>query len=65
MWMLQSFLEGGTKYLKEKVCVDKTWSRDYRKGHAETAPPGDLYYIQTPNLGTIADAKKYMLTSGA
>jgi hypothetical protein len=32
------------------------------KCRAETVPPGDLSHIQTPNLDTIADAKKCLLT---
>ena len=32
------------------------------KGYLETAPPGDTYHMQTPNLDTIADAKKCLLT---
>ena len=40
---------------------DKDWSRDWRKGHPETAPPMDPSHLQTPNPGTIADAKKCLL----
>jgi hypothetical protein len=40
---------------------DKEWSRDGRKGHPETAPPGDPSQMQPV---TIADTKKYLL-SGA
>jgi hypothetical protein len=39
---------------------DKQWSRGWRKGHPETAPPGNTSYMQTPNLDTIVDAKKCM-----
>ena len=39
----------------------ETKSRDWRKGHPETAPPGDPSHIQTPNPETIADAKKCLL----
>jgi hypothetical protein len=28
---------------------DKVWSRDGRKGHPETAPPGERSHIQPPN----------------
>ena len=56
VWILRYFLEGGTKYR------DKVWSRDWRKGHPETAPPGDPSHIQTPNPDTIVDAKKCLLT---
>ena len=30
--------------------------------HPETAPPGDLYHLLTPNPDNIADAKKCLLT---
>ena len=33
-----------------------------RKGHPETAPPGDPFHTQSPNEDTIVDAKKCMLT---
>jgi hypothetical protein len=33
-----------------------------KKGHPETAPPGDPSHIQTPNPDTIVDVKKYVLT---
>jgi hypothetical protein len=49
--MLQSFLEGGTKYRRRYR--DKLWSRDWRKGHLETAPPGNPSHIQSPNLDAI------------
>jgi hypothetical protein len=35
---------------------------DWRKGHPETAPPGAPSHKQKPNLDTIADAKKCLLT---
>jgi hypothetical protein len=41
---------------------DKVWSRDWRKGHPETAPPGDSSHIQSPNLDTIVDVNKCLLT---
>ena len=34
---------------------DKMWSKDLRKGHPETVPPGDPSHIQLPNLNSIAD----------
>jgi hypothetical protein len=46
----------------KKKCRDKEWSKDRRKGHTETAPPGDLYHLLTPNPDNIADAKKCLLT---
>ena len=38
------------------------WSRAWRKGHPETAPPGDPPHIQSPNPDTVVNAKKCMLT---
>ena len=43
---------------------EKVWSRDWRKDHPDTAPPGDPSHIQSPNPGTIVDANKYLLTRG-
>ena len=40
----------------------KVWSKDWKKGHPETAPPGDPSCIQSLNTDTIVDAKKCMLT---
>jgi hypothetical protein len=58
--VLWSFLDRITKYRSKYG--DKVWSRDGRKGHPETAPLGDPYYIQSSNADTIVDAKKCMLT---
>jgi hypothetical protein len=33
-----------------------------RKDHPETAPPGDTSHIQSPNLDTMVDANKCLLT---
>jgi hypothetical protein len=41
---------------------DKVWSKDWRKGHPETSPPGDSSHIQLPNQSTIVDSKKCLLT---
>ena len=38
------------------------WSRDCKKGHPKTAPPGDPSHIQSPKPDTIADAKNHLLT---
>jgi hypothetical protein len=35
---------------------DKVWSRDWRKGHPETALPEDPSHIESPNPDTIVDA---------
>jgi hypothetical protein len=61
VWTLQSFLEGGIKYVGSKY-GDKVWSRDWRKGHPEIAPPGDPSHIQTQNPDTIVDAKNCLMT---
>ena len=36
---------------------DKVLSRDWRKGHPDTAPPGDPSHIKSPNQDTFVDAK--------
>ena len=58
--MLQSFLEGKQNTHRSKY-GDKVWSRDWRKGHPDTVPPGDSSHIQSPNLDIIVNAKKCML----
>jgi hypothetical protein len=40
---------------------DKVWSRDGRKGHPETSPPGNPSHIQPPNLESVVDARKCLL----
>jgi hypothetical protein len=37
------------------------WSRDWKKSHLETAPPGDPSHKQPSNLDTIVDAGKCLL----
>jgi len=61
VWMFLSFFEGEPKILTGKY-GENLWSRDWRKGHPKTAPPGDLDHIKPPNLDNIANAKKWMLT---
>ena len=39
----------------------KTKQNSWRKGHPETAPPGNPLHIQTPKPDIIADAKKCLL----
>ena len=60
MWIFCFFLEGGTKYPGEEI--HKFWSRDWRKGHPETAPPGYTSHIQSPIPDSIVDANKCLLT---
>ena len=55
-----SFLEGEQNTHRSKY-GDKVLSRDGRKGHPETVPPGDSSYIQLPNPDSIVDAKKCLL----
>jgi hypothetical protein len=43
-------------------CRDKVWSRDWRKGHPETAPPRDPSHIQLPNPDTIVESNKCLMT---
>jgi hypothetical protein len=52
-------------YLRVKEYGDKVCSRDWRKGHPETAPPGDPSHIQLPNPGTIVDDKKCLMTGAS
>jgi hypothetical protein len=41
----------------------KVWSKDLRKGHSETVPPGDpSSHIQSPNPDTIVDSNKCLRT---
>ena len=60
VWILCSFLEWRTKY-PWKV-LKRQSSELRRKDHPDTAPLGDPSHIQPPNLGTIAYARKILLT---
>ena len=57
-----SFLFRRGKNTQEKRYRDKLWSRDRRKDHLETAPPGDPSHIQLSNPDTVFDANKFLLT---
>jgi hypothetical protein len=48
LWVLWSFLEGEQNIHRRKY-GDKVLSRDGRKGHPETIPPGDLSHIKLPD----------------
>jgi len=63
MWILQSFLEGGTKIFTG-VNTETNFGAETKgnKGHPETVRPGNPAHIQPPNPDNIADAKKYMMT---
>jgi hypothetical protein len=56
VWILQYFIEGGTKYSRRKYS-EKLWSRDRSKDHPETIPPEDPSHIQSPTPNAIADAR--------
>ena len=51
VWILQSFLQRGTKYSWIKN-QDKVWSRDQMRGHLKPAPPGESipYTVNKPRL---------------
>jgi hypothetical protein len=61
VWMPQSFLEGGNKILKKGNMESNCGAETERKGNLETTLPG-ASHEQRPNPGTIADAKKCLLT---
>ena len=48
--------------LENTIPSEVTQSQKNTLGIQETAPPGDPSHRQTPNLDTIADAKKCLLT---
>jgi hypothetical protein len=52
----------GNKIPMEGAIETKFGAKFGRKDHSETAPPGDPSYIQPPNPGTIAYARKILLT---
>jgi len=52
----------GKQNTHRKKYRDKEWSRDQRKVHAETAPPGDPSHMQPSNSVTIANGKKCLPT---
>jgi hypothetical protein len=56
-WILQSFLEWGTKYQQEEI-QRQTLEQRLRKGYPETASPGDQSHIQLPNLDTVLQILK-------
>jgi len=57
-------LRRGNKNIHGRRYGDKVWSREWRKGHPETASPGDPSHLRTPNPVTIADARKYLSDMG-
>jgi hypothetical protein len=61
VWVLWSFLEGATKYSREKIWRQSVEQR-VKERPPETAPPRDPSHIQSLNADTIVDAKKCIVT---
>ena len=61
MWILWSFLEGGTKYTWKELQRQSVKQR-LKNDHTETDPTGDPSHKQPPSPDTIADANKILLT---
>jgi len=61
MWMLQSFLEGGTKYSLEELQGQRV-EQGLKERPSRDWPTWDPSHMQPPNPVTIADVKKCMLT---
>jgi hypothetical protein len=55
-------LRMGNKIRMEGVTNTKFRAKMEEKNHPETAPPRDPSHIQPPNPGTIAYARKILLT---
>ena len=45
----------------ERKYRDKEWNRNWREGHPENSPTGDLFHMQTRNPDIIDDMKKCLL----
>jgi hypothetical protein len=61
VWILRSFLEE-EQNTHGRSYRNKVWSRYWRNDHPETAPPGDPSHTQSPNLDTLMDANKCLLS---
>jgi len=62
VWMLQSFLEGGSKIFIEVDMATKFGAETEGKAIQNITQPGiQPIYIQPTNSDNIADAKKYLL----
>jgi hypothetical protein len=53
--------------IQRNSCVKEIWGQSVEQSlkeecHPETTPPRDPSHIQTLNLDTFADTKKYLLT---
>jgi hypothetical protein len=60
VWMCQSFLEGGTKYSWDEIWRQSVDQRVKERAFRDFPNWGS--YIQSPNLDTVVDAKKCLLT---
>jgi hypothetical protein len=60
VWVLQSFLEGVTKYSWEQIWRQR-WSETEGKAIQKLPLLGNLSHIQSPNPDTIVNANKCML----
>ena len=58
-------LRRGEQNTHRRKYRDKVWSIDWRKGHPESALPGDPSHIQSPNPDTFVDANKCLQTDAS
>ena len=61
VWILRSFLEGGTKYPLVEIQRQSVEPK-VKERPSETVPPGVPSHIQSPNLDTNVDGNKCLLT---
>ena len=61
VWIIWSFLEGGTKYPWEEL-QRQSVEQKLKERPSSAVPPGDPSHIQLPNPDTIVDANKRLLT---
>jgi hypothetical protein len=52
MWIVRSFLEGGTKYPCKEL-ERQSMEQWLKENQPETALPGDISHIQSPYLNTV------------
>jgi hypothetical protein len=60
--MLQSFLEGGTKYSWEEIWSQCVEQRLKERPLRDCLTWGSILYTQSTNADTIVDAKKFIMT---
>ena len=61
VWILWSFLEGGSKYPGEEI-QRQSLEQILKKGHPVTVIPGDLSDIHLPISDSFVDVNKSLLT---